>query len=184
MKNLDIKTLHRKLTDPTLFSLVNSWLNTKAQADHLRGEVDRIQRRVLAEVELLQSTNSHLDGDGSRITDPRFVYLCEDEDACQRYYDRVEEEEEKAGLRTGLPKDYCPALYAERNLSYISHAIADLVGPILGFDKHELFLQGDGVKTWEKFIGLVVSAVINHPAFEPHNMYEEALRDQEGEQHA
>jgi hypothetical protein len=174
--NIDYKKLKDQLNNQALFSLVNSWLNAKAHADFIRGKVDQIQRRVLEEVPLYQSAGGRLHGDGARITDPRLTFMCEDEDACQRYFDRCEEEEDKANLRAGLKKGYCPALVAEERLVYISHAIADIVCPFLDIDKNELFCQGDGVDTWNKFINLIVKAVVNHPNFEPINMYEEATR--------
>lgn len=176
MNQLTPNQLKKEFDRPDLFSLVNSYLNLKVYADYMRDEVDKISRQVLAEVPLYEWRYDQ--PTERRITDPRLVYLCDDDDAFQKYSDLVDRRNIEAGLcKDDIPAGHCPALTAESQLVEIKHLIADIACPILGFDKHRLFLQGDGTKTWDKFINLVIQAVVNHPNYTPVNMYADALKE-------
>ena len=72
------------------------------------------------------------DRDGEKITNPRNLYLCEDEALCRAYYNLCDAENRKHGF-TG-PQDHCPALIAEDAAMAAEQALLLSAGKALGFD--------------------------------------------------
>lgn len=178
MNNITPKELTKAFDNPTLFSLVNSWINQKAYAEITREEVDKIQSAILDEIPFCADAHAAR-SDGHRITKGKDLYQSSDEASFQKYLALCDERERAAGIKPAdMTFEFCPALVAETNLTDIEHAIWDVVLPILGIDKNSLFHYNAEKKefVYETFNRLTISAVIAHPKFKPENYAESKSR--------
>jgi hypothetical protein len=171
-KQMTPKQLAKAYDRPDLFSLGNSWLNQKAYTEITREEVNKIQSAVLAELPLYQTRGGRLHGDGERILDAKYVFMCEDQNALNEYYNRCDAAERAAGIKPAdMDRDHCPALVAENDLMNIEHAIWDITLPFFGIDRDDLFRIDP--KTHEMyykiFTRLTIGAILSHPNFKPVN---------------
>lgn len=100
---------------------------------------------------------------GERIYNVKELYLCTDDELCKRIYAEANRRERAAGLKPdSMLDDYCPALVAESDLRTIEREIIKAAGGPLGVTLDNVFLVPDG---WDRFVNLVVGAIVHHPNF-------------------
>ena len=155
---------------PFLKKGVRAYLKTRAYAETMRKAVDKIEREVLQESPLPGPENRP----GNRrkysetITEPNEVYLCEDEEALKKYYQKVNLREREAGLKPDdMADDYCPALVAENLQSDIERLVINEMAYIIGEDRGFFNkLLNAGLTQYQQFIDLTVGLVVNLPDFD------------------
>ena len=100
-----------KLTD-AVKSSVNAYLLARARAELMREKIDEIQRAILKESPLKNDLEVRHGMKQELITDPKLVYLSEDEEACQDYFAECNKRERAAGLKPDDMKDeFCPDIF-------------------------------------------------------------------------
>ena len=149
-----------------MIDVVSDYLVKKAFCEVMQKSVQKIQRQALVEIEMFNDMSIKHGIAKKRIADPKLTYLCEDESATQEYYVYCDREERQAGLKPdSMPFEHCPALVAESALTRSKWAILDGAVIMLDMDmtgkelNHRLLCQG--IETYEKFIELCVSLVVN-----------------------
>lgn len=158
MTTLD--TVKKAVINPEVFSLVGSYLLARTNAELVREQVDKIETEVLENYPIYSTPRR---GEKSeRIYLGRYLYLSDDEQACNQAYELFDKAERAAGLKPDdMSVDHCPALVAELLLSDVENAILESVAPALGLDVGLIY--GNNRK---KMLDLIVRAVVNHPDFE------------------
>lgn len=158
MTTLD--TVKKAVITPEVFSLVGSYLLARTHAELMREQVDKIMAEVLENYPIYSTPRRG--EESKRIYQGRYLYLSEDDKACNRAYELFDKAERAAGLKPDdMPVTHCPALVAELLLSDVERAILEIVAPALGLDVDLIY--GD---TRKKMLDLIVRAVVNHPDFE------------------
>lgn len=148
---------------PDLIVAVYAYIAARAHAELLREDVDKVDRELLAE-NPLPNTAGH--GHDKWITEPKYTYLCEDEDALERYYAERDARLRAAGLKPdGMPHDYCPALVAEHEQLKAERLLIKQAGQMLEIEDPEdlsnlLLCQPDGLAKRQEFIDLTASLVV------------------------
>lgn len=90
---------------------------------------------------------------GERITDPKWLYLSEDDDLCADYFKQCDALHREHGF-TG-PEGHCPALIAENLLMAAQRELLNLASPLFGVDFANTF--GD---TRKKALDLLIGAAL------------------------
>jgi len=149
---------------PAVKSSVNAYLLARTYAETKRGQIDAIQRAILAEFPIYAKLDN-----GELITDPKHVYLCTDEAELKFYYDECNVRTRAAGLKPDdMPDSHCPALVAETIQTQTEHLLIECGAEMLGVDDPKGFgnkLLCSGLKHYEEFIRLIVSLVVNLPDY-------------------
>lgn len=174
------KQIQKELNNPVLFSYMNSYLNLQAHATLLRQKVDEISAGVLAEVPMFNDRYPELPEYGERVTVGRQTYLSGDEAAFQRYLDLCDERERAAGIKPAdMDRDHCPASTVETQLSDIRREIEKITLPIFDLTEDSLWHYDGKTKEffYQKWIKLMIGAVVNHPNFKARNFAKEHLQE-------
>ena len=148
-----------------LIDAVAEYLVLRAAAEVTRQEVDKVQREILAAVEL---TDTREWGSQERITDPGETYRCRDDAAMAQYYQAVDTALRAADLKPNdMEFDYCPALVAEHDQLKAEWTIIDEAAKMLevfpgkGEFNNALLCAKDGLAQRQKFIDLTVDLVLS-----------------------
>ena len=161
------KGLTVKDITPGMKSSVKAYLLSRAYAETIRDAVDKIERKILEECPLTNDLEIKHGKPAREITEPKYVYLCDNDDLLQDYYDTVDFELRKAGLKPDdMKKDYCPALVAEHLQVKAEHLVIETTAEMLGEKDliHKLLCHG--MDTYRQFIDLVTKMIVNMPGFE------------------
>ena len=155
---------------PAMKSAVTAYLLAKAHAQVMREEVDKIERAVLEECPLTNGLEVEHGQPPRKITDPKDVWLCDDDNTLEEYYQDVDHRLREAGLKPeSMPREHCPALVAEdmetKAKWLICDASADMMD--LEYDGKELNsrLLSRGLDEYQRFIDLNAKLVVNLPDF-------------------
>lgn len=147
---------------------VRAYLEARAVAEPLREAVDQVEREILAELQLTNnfdlSRELNADLGPQVITEPKQVYLCNDEDQLEAYYDEVDARCRAAGLKPDdMERDFCPALVAKRRVTEAEWVLIEEAGKMLEMDEPEDLnnrLLCAGLEDRQKFIDLTVRLVV------------------------
>jgi len=160
-----------KLEDVTqaVKSSVNAYLMARAYAETMRAAVDKIDREILEECPLTNDLEIRHDRPAGSVTDPKYTYLCENEDLMDDYYQESDKRLRAANLKpSSMPFDHCPALVAEHLQIQTQWLLIESAAEMMGIENPENFnndLLCNGLDTHKKFIDLVVGLVVNLPNF-------------------
>ncbi|HSW45461.1 MAG TPA: hypothetical protein VLM89_07815 [Phycisphaerae bacterium] len=138
-----------------LETCVNAVLLAKVYAQVQREKMDGLDRRLLAEIEVIDQWT------GKRITDPKFAW-CMTEEQTRPYYDRRNQELRAMGY--DLPADYCPALLAEEVVRVAERNLvvaAEQFFPDLTVDA----LLSLGLDAYHRYIDLLMGLVVSGPDY-------------------
>ena len=84
------KGLTVKDITPGMKSSVKAYLLSRAYAETMRDAVDKIERKILEECPLTNDLEIKHGKPAREITEPKDVYLCDNDDLLQDYYDTVD----------------------------------------------------------------------------------------------
>jgi len=162
---MQLENIHTAIDNPTVKSLVSTYLLALAYAEMMRGKVDEVYLSILTE------TPVYADGQqnetGERIYKAKDLYLCSDDGLCQQIYAEADRRLRTAGIKpSDMSDEHCPALVAETDLSNIGRELIDVSGIPLGVTHDDIMCGADGLENRQKWIDLVVGAVISLPDFE------------------
>ena len=156
-KDLTLDDISTELVDA-----VQTYLLARTLAEILRERVDRIAQEILAD-DPLPNTAGH--GGDEWITDPNSVYLCEDMEKLEAYWDKLNQELREAGVKPDdMPDEHCPALTAEHDRVKAEWAVIRTAGEMLGWEDPKKLnngLLGLGLETRQEFIDLTVGLVVS-----------------------
>lgn len=146
-----------------LVNEVNAVLLAQAVADVERERVDKIQRRLLSEAVYMGARPSFAVPDGApfRVTEPKYSWLMEDEDAA-RYYAALDAAYAAAGYE--LEPGYCPALMAENAQCQAENAMIVAAGKWFPEFVDEGTPRVYGEKR-DKLVELLIGLVVNAPGY-------------------
>lgn len=140
-------------------SYVNAYLMAQIRAETIREKVNVIQRDILSESPLSPGELAAKCKHTEPITDPKYIYLCDDQAQLADYFAEASKREREAGLKPDeMPDEHCPALVAEHFQTEVENMLIKAAGKPLGIDH----LYGELRK---RFLDLVVRLVVNLPDF-------------------
>lgn len=139
---------------------VQNYLTARMLYEAKRAEVQPIERQILSERVLMATLCCERTGrPPHRITDPKDLFLCEDEAACREFYAECNRRERAAGVKPAdMPDDHCPQSVAQMLKIEAENVLIDEAGRTQGIDSSMLHLENR-----EKYLDLVCRIVINHP---------------------
>jgi hypothetical protein len=142
---------------------VNNMLIAQVIYEHKREQVDKIQRRLLAEnvyeYDPKWAAQGCKDCEG-RVTDPGLSYLMRDEHA-KDYHDKLNAIHLASGFDRA--KDgYCPALCAESVLREAQNLVLDIASEHIGTNFRDTYGE-----TRKEALELFTKIVINRPGYVP-----------------
>ena len=151
-------------------SSVSAYLLARAYAETMRAAVDKIEREILTECPLTNGLEIEHGQPKEDITEPKYVYLCTDEDMLKDYYSETNKRLRAANLKPDtMQDDYCPALVAEELQRETERLVIGAGTEMMGleFDGKEMChrLLCKGLDTYQKFIDLLVGLVVSLPDF-------------------
>jgi hypothetical protein len=152
------------ITHPMTVALVDSYLVTRAEAETLRGIVDRIYTDYLTDHPIRVAAKWR---ESSRemqefITGSNDSYLADDAE-WEGLFIEIDKRTRAAGIKPdSMERDYCPALVAENNAREAARQLVKHAAPM--FDVNFDSLMGS-LENYYKFRDLVVSAVVSHPSY-------------------
>ena len=161
------KNLTVKVIIPAMKSSVQAYLMSRVYAETMRAAVDKIEREILAEAPLTNDLEVQHGLSAREITDPKDVYLCDDDILLQDYYREVNKRLLEANLKPDtMPDDHCPALVAESIQRDAEHLVIETTAEMLGEEDflHKLICLG--MDKYRQFIELVTKMIVNMPGFE------------------
>lgn len=122
----------------------------KGRAEVIGEQVEAIARRLLAEECPLK------DDEGVQILEPKYYWLCEDDDALKAYYAAQNRELRAAGIKPAdMDDEFCPALVANTEAIKLRHQLVNAMAPLVGIDPH--WLWGDKE---EEFFQLAMNLIL------------------------
>lgn len=93
---------------------------------------------------------------GEEITEPRMLYLSDDEVMCAAYYEECDRAHRAHGFKG--PHGHCPALTAEHLVIQTEHALIGLAQDLFGVEAHQLWRPEDRKKYLDLLIGACLQA--------------------------
>lgn len=164
---------------PAVVRSAQNYLAARTLAEAKRAEVDAIERQLLTERVFMATLCTPQDTDpvraaeavarkrnenAERITDPKHVYLCQDEDLLQWYWNESHRREVAAGIKdAGTEIGHCPALRLE-NLQMKAEAhLVDVSGEHCGIKAEDIYCEKR-----DQWIDLVLKLLVNHPRTKHH----------------
>lgn len=131
-----------------------------AYAQLKREEVDKIQKKVLAEQCYYGRKPG---GEQFRVTDPEISYQMDDQSA-EQYFAKLKAIHLANGY-ADAEKGFCPALVAEHDQTKAEWALIDAAYPFFGVTNNALLCgtkEKDGLKTRREYLDLLIGLVVNH----------------------
>lgn len=168
---INMENMKRIFDNPDLHILVGSFLLQKAFTEMMQDKVDSVYEQILIDIPIFDDTCIRFKDSErlknhprTRIYNHHHMYLSEDELTCNKIYDEADKRLKALGIKPeSMGRDYCPALVAESDLMDLEHRIIELTGNPFGVTVNNL-LYG-GMEKYDKWIDLVIGAVVNHPKF-------------------
>lgn len=117
-----IKRFHNSPATQVAIAAVKS---ARAEAERIRAHVDTYIAAAFAQ-------EKFVDGEGQRITNPRDLYLCDDDSSMAAWYARCDKLHAANGYK--LEPGHCPALVAEEKQRKAEQVLLDLLGNLTGVD--------------------------------------------------
>ena len=152
---------------PGMKSAVKAYIMSRAYAETMREAVDKIERKILQEVPLTNDLEIEHGKPAREITDPKDVYLCDNDDLLQDYYKETDHRLRAVGLKPNtMPDDHCPALVAESLQRDAEHLVIETTAEMLGEEDFIHKLLCLGMDKYRQFIELVTKMIVNMPGFE------------------
>jgi hypothetical protein len=147
-----------------LIDATAAYLVARAAAETMREAVDEIATDVLTRVELYNDLAvRHERDERRRITEPRYTYLSEDEEATKAYFAECDKAERAAGLKPAeMPNEHCPALVAEHEQAKAEWALIDAAATFLQMDNPLDFKKHLFGEKRQRFIDLTASMVLSY----------------------
>lgn len=150
---------------PEVHSLVQSYLTTRAIAETLREEVDKVKVGVLSGFSFKNDLSIEHGEEERDITDPEDLYLSQDEEGIIRYHAEVDKKLKESGIKPkSMESDFCPALVAEHDQRKIEWALLDEVAEVLECEYDGKKLNNRllclGPEKRQQFIDLIVLATL------------------------
>lgn len=152
---------------PAMNSAANAYLMARTYAEIMREKVDKVEREILIEAPLTNGYETKHGKSPRPITEPKDVYLCNDELLLQDYYAEVNKRERAAGLKPdNMPDEFCPALIAENAQIKAEQILIDVTAEMLGEkDNFRQKLLCAGLKKYHQFIDLAMKLIASSPEF-------------------
>ena len=159
--NLTLDSLKQLAQDPKFIQLAADCLAWQTLAETTRERVDRYVRIVFNAFEFRVSPRmgEHFGNTGERITDPKLLYLCEDEATLKDYYAWCDRAHRKAGY--DLSPGHCPALVAEHEQNKTEHAFLAYTDSVLGTPFADTYLENR-----DKALRLIFGIALKNPQTE------------------
>jgi len=152
---------------PGMQSAVKAYLMSRAYAETMREAVDKIEREILKECPLTNDLEINRGKPAREITEPKHVYLCDNDDLLEEHYTAVNHRLRAEGLKPDdMPDDHCPALVAEHLQMDAEHLVVESTAEMLGEEDFLHRLICHGMDKYHKFIDLVTGMIVNMPGFE------------------
>jgi hypothetical protein len=158
---------------PEIIHDVENYLLARTFAEHKREQVDAIETQLLTEHVLMATLctrdSKHCasrfpDDEPWRITQPKDMFMCEDEAAIREFYAELNRRERAAGIKPAdMPDEHCPALCAETIQTQAEAVLIDSSGRLYGITADMLYLEKR-----DKWIDLVIRMLVNHPQTASH----------------
>ncbi len=153
-------TLDELLT-PEIIQCVRTYLLAKTFAEVKREQVDKIERQLLSERCLTATLGCDSRPAGfvpHRITDPKDLYLCEEE-AFKGFYAEASRRERAAGVKPAdMPDEHCPALVAEHLQIQAENLLIEVSGKLFGVKPYQLHFEKR-----DQWLDLICRLVVNSP---------------------
>lgn len=159
-----IKTFPKTGIPQALVDAVANYLAARVFAEVTREEVDKIAAPIVERMEFYTSEKWAERFNGQeRITSPRELYLCADDDKLQAYYAECDKAERAAGIKPpDMPSEYCPALVAEHEQVKAEWALIDAAAVFLEMDDPLDFKKHLFGEKRQQFIDLNASMVLSY----------------------
>ena len=156
------KQLQQAIDTPEMHDLVKAYLIARAYAETVREAVSKVYNQILQDIPVYSSDEF---GEAvERIYDHEKLYRSRGD--LDHIYDEMDKRLRAAGLKPeSMERDFCPALVAEDELRKIKHQLVNTSGKPLNVTVDKLLCQPDGLKMYDKWIDLVVGAIVNSPKF-------------------
>jgi len=130
MQNLTVSAVKNFYRNPKTSALRVAVLAAREIAAERRTHVDGYIKPLLAVMDLR-------DTKGEQILDTKWLFLCEDEDACTAFYAACDVAHREHGFH--LEPGYCPALVAESNAINAENALIEAASAHFEVDFTRLF---------------------------------------------
>jgi hypothetical protein len=153
---------------PELKRAVAVYVVRRQTAEIIRKKVDEVERKVLRTVALFNDLEVEHGLEQKRITDPKQVYLSQDEGSLEYYYEAVDMNLRQAGIKPiGMPFDHCPALVAEHERTKAEWDLLDEAAKMLDAYEEPGQFNNDllcaGLDKRQQFIDLTVKLLEEAP---------------------
>ena len=132
----------------------NAVLLAQTYAKQLRGDMDALDRRILAE-------RDYCNAEGERITDPAITYELANDDFA-RFMARRAELIEKLAYQVPGP-GYCPALMAEERQREAERALIEAAEPWTGIDVE---IATRNLEHYRRLVELLTGLVVNREGYQ------------------
>ena len=163
MKTPTLKDFKKMLQDPKVIALVNDWLLAKAYLETIEPLVNEIYSQILADFPIYNDK----DNSKEQIFLVRNMYLSDNEKRCERIYEEMTIRTRAAGLRSAdMYDEQCPLLVAKSLLNKATWKIVEHTGEMFNITQDKLMSNTNWDELTDKFVDLIVGAVINSPGYE------------------
>lgn len=162
---MNASELKTAIDTPEMHSMVETYLLAKTYAAITREQVDITYHEILTDIPVFaDDIEGRRARSGQRLYKVGDLYLCSDDELCQRIYAEGDKRLKAKGIKPAdMERDYCPALCAENDLRKIARLIANAAGKPLGIDADDLLCSKNGLERYKQFVELTVSAIVNSP---------------------
>lgn len=140
---------------PEVIALAVEFLAAKAKADVLHEAVVKIGAEMLANHPLT-------DEEGKRIEKVRFAWMAYESQGWHDWNAACVDAQLERGVRPAdLPRDYCPALMADKEARKVKHRLIDESGKPFGVSVDKILAGPDAVRTLDKWTELVLKLALS-----------------------
>ena len=168
MNNINQQTIEALAADPVMGRLAAQVIILEATARGISKKLVPMIRAVFDSFDFRVGENGRDDGtEGSRITDPELIYLCEDEETLSKYFAACDAVFRQQGL--GMRPGESPILVANHEQLEAEQALVEYASGKLGIQFHG---RSNG---YGKFLNLMLAITANNPTM--HSILDAFLQD-------
>ena len=159
--------LTRQDVTPKLIEAGYAYIAAKAATKVIAATVNPIQVNILQAFEFYNDLEAKHGLPRQRITDPKDLYLSENEEGIQAYYAAVDQRLKAEGIKPqDMDSDHCPVLVAESEQHEAEYVLITEAARMMEVDEPEdfsnkLLCQRNGLEKRQEFIDLVAALVVN-----------------------
>jgi len=155
-KEMTLSSVHNMVKDKNVLTAAQTLIQAIAYEKTVREVIEPAQQEVVDFFKFkIPEENKHLNRTSDTITNPKHMYLSDDEDF-KLYLAEMDRIHREKGFEKPSP-DHCPLLMAESLTREAKRVFVDLTAEYTGMDTDTILHSPDGFNSYKNYIRLTLN---------------------------